>query len=213
MKVSLYLLSLGIELCLGRCLTENCSIKKNNACTKKGGTCKECKPNLFTYCASQKSCDPKNKECKCSVNCKLNDEECKEKDGTCTNYKECKKLKRWFVCDKKLCGEEVFPKKFCACKYYKKQKLCPQDSKCTAMEEGECMTNTHCKQYANQFPGYSCNKKLCKSVKCSCKYKEQSKTEKPTKVPTTSPTPICKDKGCKDQNDGECMIKKLCKKY
>jgi len=91
--------------------------------------------------------------------------------------------------------------------------LCPQDSKCTAMEEGECMTNTHCKQYAQRFPGYSCNNKLCKGVKCSCRYKAQSKTEKPTKEPTTSHTPMCKDVGCEKQKGGKCMTKEECDKY
>ena len=193
MKVSLYLLFLGIELCLGQPSTETCALTEKNTCTEKGGTCNKCKQDLFTYCAPHKNCDPNDKKCKCSVNCKLNDEQCKKKNGTCINYKKCKKFKKWFVCDKNMCGEGSFPKQYCACKYYKNQELCPQDPRCAAMEEGECMKNKHCKQYANKFPGYTCSKEKCIGKKCSCKYKEQP----------------CKDNGCK-KKEGECMTKEAC---
>ena len=79
MKVSLYLLFLGIDLCLGQRPTETCALTVNNTCTEKGGTCNKCKQDLFTYCAPHKNCDPNNKNCKYSVNCKLNDEKCKKK--------------------------------------------------------------------------------------------------------------------------------------
>ena len=56
------------------------------------------------------------------------------------------------------------------------------------------MTKEACYNDLDQFPGYTCSEDLCKGNDCVCKYKEQP----------------CKDNGCQEKTEGECVSKDKC---
>ena len=84
----------------------------------------------------------------------------------------------------------------CAYKY-EEQPLC-EDIGCAITADGTCMITTNRKKYTTNFPGYTCNNEYYNGNDCVYKNKQQ---------------PLCKDIGCDDQVEGDCMTEQNSKQY